>query len=129
MKNKRSPKAIWSTFRRTSYTASLRRASTPRFVAFASRSPRPKLARLTTPLTKADDVSLKTNGTDDAAKSARDRPDAQGMVRAGHEIVLGEGQLDYEGLVRVARNVDAIVSISADPIDAAVLDAGANGSL
>jgi glyoxylate reductase len=37
--------------------------------------------------------------------------------------------LDHDGLVESARHVDAIVSVLTDPIDAAVLDAGASGSL
>jgi glyoxylate reductase len=51
------------------------------------------------------------------------------LARAGYEIVLGDGQLDHDGLVESARHVDAIVSVLTDPIDAAVLDAGASGSL
>lgn len=51
------------------------------------------------------------------------------LVRAGHDIILGDGELDHESLVAAARDVDAIVSVSADPIDAAVLEAGAGRSL
>jgi glyoxylate reductase len=51
------------------------------------------------------------------------------LRRAGHEIILGEGELNHEGLINAARDVDAIVSVSADPIDAIVLEAGASGSL
>jgi glyoxylate reductase len=43
--------------------------------------------------------------------------------------VLGEGLLDHDGLVGKAREVDAIVSVLTDPIDAAVLESGARGSL
>jgi glyoxylate reductase len=51
------------------------------------------------------------------------------LVRVGHDIVLGEGLLDHDGLVDKAREVDAIVSVLTDPIDAAVLESGARGSL
>ena len=51
------------------------------------------------------------------------------LASAGFDIILGEGRLDHEGLVESARDVDAIVSVLTDPIDAAVLDAGASGSL
>jgi glyoxylate reductase len=51
------------------------------------------------------------------------------LVRAGYDIVLGEGELDHGGLIDAAREVDAIVSVSADRVDAAVLEAGASGSL
>jgi glyoxylate reductase len=51
------------------------------------------------------------------------------LVRVGHDIVLGEGLLDHDGLVGKAREVDAIVSVLTDPIDAAVLESGARGSL
>jgi glyoxylate reductase len=51
------------------------------------------------------------------------------LERAGHDILFGEGELDHEGLVLAASGVDAIVSVSADPLDAAVLEAGAAGSL
>jgi len=46
------------------------------------------------------------------------------LVRVGHDIVLGEGLLDHDGLVGKAREVDAIVSVLTDPIDAAVLESG-----
>ncbi len=51
------------------------------------------------------------------------------LERAGHDLLLGEGRLDHGGLVDAAREVDAIVSVLTDPIDAAVLEAGASGSL
>ena len=51
------------------------------------------------------------------------------LERAGHDIVLGEGRLDYRGLVGAAREVDAIVSVLTDSIDAAVLQSGSLGSL
>jgi glyoxylate reductase len=51
------------------------------------------------------------------------------LERAGHDVILGDGLLDHDGLVRGAREVEAIVSVLTDPIDAAVLEAGAAGSL
>ena len=51
------------------------------------------------------------------------------LERAGYDIVLGDGRLDHEGLVAAARDVDAIVSVLTDPIDAAVLQSGSQGSL
>jgi glyoxylate reductase len=51
------------------------------------------------------------------------------LERAGLDIVLGEGRLDHQGLVDAAREVDAIVSVLTDPIDAAVLESGSRGSL
>ena len=51
------------------------------------------------------------------------------LEHAGHDIVLGEGLLDHDGLVAAARQVDAIVSVLTDPIDAAVLESGSLGSL
>lgn len=53
----------------------------------------------------------------------------ESLSRAGHDVVLGEGRLDHDGLVAAAREVDAIVSVLTDRIDDAVLDAGASGSL
>jgi glyoxylate reductase len=51
------------------------------------------------------------------------------LKRAGHDIVLGKGLLDHDELVEAAREIDAIVSVLTDPIDAAVLESGARGSL
>jgi len=51
------------------------------------------------------------------------------LERAGYDIVLGEGKLNHDGLVELAREVDAIVSVLTDPIDAAVLESGSRRPL
>jgi glyoxylate reductase len=51
------------------------------------------------------------------------------LTQAGYHVLLGQGQLSHDEIVDAARDVDAIVSVLTDRIDAAVLDAGASGSL